>query len=716
MKKEIYNISGMHCAGCAANLERSIKKLSGVVSVSVSIGDNSMTLEREETLTPEAVCEAVGRAGFSAGLLLPEEPVKEVRSEEESSGYFFRFVTVAFFSALLFVAVWLGAASPWLQLFLTVPVIIAGGRFYLSGFRALCRLVPNMDSLIAVCSSAAVLYSGILMGQGKTGMLYFDSAAMIITLIMLGKYLEAGARRKAAGAIRELMELAPQEACVIYDDTEKTVPLSELKPGDMIRVRPGGKIPVDGVIVQGASAVNEAMLSGEPLPVDKVPGDKVTGGTVNGRGSFLFRAEKVGRDTALSRIVAQVREAQSTRPPVAKLADIVSGYFVWGVMSIAVLTFLAWYFIGGAAFGSALEFTLTVLVIACPCALGLATPIALIAGIGQGAKLGILVRNGSAIETASQADIIVFDKTGTLTCGVPEVVSITPVGNISAPELLTLAASAEIHSEHLLAKAIVRKAGEEKLSLLPVSGFKALAGYGVECGNLIVGKAALLNMHGIDTKIDLPDDGSTRVFIAVDGELAGVISIADKLRPDAHQTLELLRKFGLKTVMLTGDGSGAAQAVASQIAIDEFFAGLLPGDKLDIIKDMQSKGHKVIMVGDGINDAPALAQADTGIALGTGIDIAIESADIALMQGKLEKVFTAVALSRRTMRIIRENLCWAFLYNVICIPFAAGVFYALGGAKLSPAAGAAAMAFSSLSVVLNALRLKKFTGGVSAGK
>ena len=531
---------------------------------------------------------------------------------------------------------------------------------------------------------------------------------------MLGKFLEARSRRKASGAIRELMNLAPPSAIVVTDGVEKEVPASELKIGDRIRIRPGGKIPVDGTIVEGAASVDESMLTGESIPVDKKPGDRVTGGSINRDGTFLFRADEVGENTALGRIIALIREAQGTRPPIARLADLVSGYFVWGVMSAALLTFLLWLFVGHAAFADSLGFALSVLVIACPCALGLATPIALIAGIGRGASLGILVKNGTALETAASLRIVVLDKTGTVTSGHPEVASIT-LANPEGDEetFLRFAASAEKHSEHPLAGAIVRKAQERNLALIETTSFRAIAGAGVACEadghRILVGKASLMKEAGVDCgafQAEGPEANSL-VYTVVDGVLLGVIGIADSVKVDSAEAVRRLRNMGLRTVMLTGDNARAANAIASLLGFDEVHAELSPAGKTGIVKRLQSEG-KVAMVGDGVNDAPALAQADVGIAIGSGTDVALESADMVLMRSSLNDVPAAIALSRATMRIIRENLCWAFLYNVICIPLAAGVFYVFGGPRLSPVVCAAAMAFSSVSVVLNALRLRRF--------
>ncbi len=712
---------GLHCAGCAANVERTVKKIQGVSDVCVSIASNTMTLQMDTSaVTADEIISAIRKAGYDAELVTTEKQKVEVKDEEQTTAYLCKFITALVFAILLFYAAMhnmfglpyfsiSSRANAWIQLFLTIPIIAAGMRFYTSGFKTLFRLTPNMDSLIALCTSAAVVYSLYLMACGRTEHVYFDTAGMIVALIMLGKYLEARSRKHASGAIRELMNLTPPFASVIEYGQEIKTPVAELRKGAVIRVRPGEKIPVDGIITEGGASVDESMLTGESIPVDKTIGSRVTGGSINRDGSFVFRAEQVGGNTALARIIALIREAQGTRPPIARLADLISGYFVWGVISIAAVTFITWM-IAGAQFATALEFTLSVLVIACPCALGLATPIALIVGIGQGAKNGILIKTGTALETAGKISAVVFDKTGTVTKGTPEVANIT---SANADELLRLAASAEKNSEHPLAQAIVREANKRGLELCTASDFKSLAGHGISCTvenhRLLIGKAALMRENGIDTDSIKQGNAETNslVYVASDGILLGIIGIADAVKPDSADAIRRLHDMGLRTIMLTGDNSAAANAIAAELGIDEVHAELLPSDKCEIIRKLQSGGNKIAMVGDGINDAPALAQADAGIAIGTGTDVAIESADIVLLRGDLCGVPSAIALSRATMRIIRENLCWAFLYNIICIPLAAGVFYAFGGPKLTPVIGAAAMAFSSVSVVLNALRLKQ---------
>ena len=730
MEKKIFHVTGMRCAGCAANVERTVKKLSGVAEVYVSIATGTMSLEMDPSrITPEEIAEAVRKAGFGAELVTQETRNKDVVEEEETPAYFRCFLTALVFGVLLCYAAMHSMAglpyfpigdraNAWVQIVLLIPVLISGRRFYVSGFRSLLRLAPNMDSLIALCTGASVAYSLFLMSRGEYAHLYFDTAGMIVALIMLGKFLESRSRRRASGAIRELMNLAPETAVVVRGGVESGIPVAELIAGDLIRVRPGERIPVDGIITEGAASVDESMLTGEPVPVDKTIGSRVTGGSVNRDGSILFRAEQVGEETALARMIAMIREAQGARPPVARLADLISGWFVWGVITLALLTFLLWLLIGGLPFAGALEFGLSVLVIACPCALGLATPIALIAGIGRGARLGILIRNGTALETASRVDTVVFDKTGTVTEGRPDVVGIrlAPGSGVTETELLAFACGAEQNSEHPLAGAIVREAKAHSVPPGSAGEFRAFPGYGVSCRidgrSLLIGNAALMKEQGISVDgVDADAAAHSLVYVAADGKLLGAIVISDRVKKDSAEALKRLHLMGLSCVLLSGDHPRSAESVAEKLGFDSCFAGILPGGKAEAIRNLQKEGRRVAMVGDGINDGPALAQADVGIAIGTGTDVAMESADMILMRGTLPEVPTAIALSRAVMRIIRENLFWAFFYNTICIPVAAGVLYAFGGPRLSPILCAAAMACSSIFVVLNALRLKRFRGG-----
>ena len=730
MEKKIFHVTGMRCAGCAANVERTVKKLSGVAEVYVSIATGTMSLEMDPSgITPEEIAEAVRKAGFGAELVTQETRNKDVVEEEETPAYFRCFLTALVFGVLLCYAAMHSMAglpyfpigdraNAWVQIVLLIPVLISGRRFYVSGFRSLLRRAPNMDSLIALCTGASVAYSLFLMSRGEYAHLYFDTAGMIVALIMLGKFLESRSRRRASGAIRELMNLAPETAVVVRGGVESGIPVAELIAGDLIRVRPGERIPVDGIITEGTASVDESMLTGEPVPVDKTIGSRVTGGSVNRDGSILFRAEQVGEETALARMIAMIREAQGARPPVARLADLISGWFVWGVITLALLTFLLWLLIGGLPFAGALEFGLSVLVIACPCALGLATPIALIAGIGRGARLGILIRNGTALETASRVDTVVFDKTGTVTEGRPDVVGIrlAPGSGVTETELLAFACGAEQNSEHPLAGAIVREAKARSVPPGSAGEFRAFPGYGVSCRidgrSLLIGNAALMKEQGFSVDgVDADAAAHSLVYVAADEKLLGAIVISDRVKKDSAEALKRLHLMGLSCVLLSGDHPRSAESVAEKLGFDSCFAGILPGGKAEAIRNLQKEGRRVAMVGDGINDGPALAQADVGIAIGTGTDVAMESADMILMRGTLPEVPTAIALSRAVMRIIRENLFWAFFYNTICIPVAAGVLYAFGGPRLSPILCAAAMACSSIFVVLNALRLKRFRGG-----
>ncbi len=722
-----FQVKGMHCASCAAAIERAVSKLPGAADVYVNFAAGLLTLKADPSLLAGgAVEETVKDTGYSAERIVESAPAA---AEEENSGEGFRFLTAVVFATLLFYAAMHGMFHlPWfpiderrtalVQAVLLIPIVAAGFRFYTSGFRSLFRGEPNMDSLIACGTGAAIVYSVWLCARGEFLHLYFDTAGMIIALIMLGKYLEGRSRRRASGAIRELMALAPDTALLIDGDSERIVPASELKVGDRVRVKPGERIPVDGVVESGESAVDESMLSGESLPVDKHPGDTVTGASVNKNGSLVVRAARIGRDTALSRIVRLVEEAQGSRPPIARLADRISGWFVWAVLSIAAVTFLAWL-TGGAPFAEALSFALAVLVIACPCALGLATPIALIVGIGRGAKFGILIKSGAALENAGRLSTVVFDKTGTLTVGEPSVnaVYLVPGTGWKSDELLRFAAAAESRSEHPLAAAVVAEAKGRDLEMPEITSFEALPGRGVraviEGKNWLIGNARLMRESKLDLaeteKMKLPAAQSL-IYLAAEGVVVGVIGVGDRLKPGAAEAIRALTELGVKSVMLTGDNRAVAESIAVELGLSDFRAELLPGDKAEAVREFQrqASGAVVAMVGDGINDAPALAQADVGIAIGSGTDIAMETADVVLMRSDLSEVPAAIRLSRATMRIIRENLFWAFFYNVVGIPLAAGVFYAFGGPRLAPVFGALAMAMSSVSVVLNALRLRRW--------
>ena len=721
MNKCNFTVKGMRCAGCAANLQKKIEKLDGIRNCSVNIATNTMSLEADpEKIRESDIINAVKKAGFQA------EPVKKsgfVKAEEETKSYFLRFLLACIFSILLSWAAmhemlrlpWFNVSSGWnvvIQILLLIPVLYAGRSFYKNGFSSLIKFHPNMDTLVALSTGSAVLYSIYLLFTKEFEHLYFDTAGMIIFLIMLGKLLESRSKGKASGAIRELMKLTPETADLIQKDgSVKTVKAEELKPGDIIRVSPGNKIPVDGIITEGAGSVDESMLTGESMPVEKKAGDRVTGGSLVNNGSILFRADRTGKETTLANIIEMVQAAQSTKPKIAKLADTVSGYFVWGVIFIALLTFAIWFFAADATFAKSLGFTLAVLVIACPCALGLATPTAVIAGVGRGAKLGILIRNGDALETAEKIDMVMFDKTGTLTYGTPEVDEIIPVSNAGFPEdeMLSCVGSAAECSAHPLSKAVAKYQKEKSIPLQQTTAFSELPGLGIEAETkehkILLGNQALMKKHGVPVEHFPLPEGRPYVFAAVDGKLCGAILFSDPLRPEAKEMIRELGKMKIHPVILSGDQPSSVRAISEKTGIAMFFAGLLPQEKLDKIKKYKESGNVVAMVGDGINDAPSLAAADLGISLSSGTNIAMESAQIVLMRSDLTGISKAIGLSRATMRTIRQNLFWAFLYNIICIPLAAGVFYPWFEWQPSPIAGAAAMACSSVTVVCNALRL-----------
>ncbi|MCC6320566.1 MAG: copper-translocating P-type ATPase [Phycisphaerales bacterium] len=636
----------------------------------------------------------------------------------------------------------------WLQLALTTPVLVwGGGRFFRSAWKGLKHFSANMDTLVAMGTGAAYAYSlaatiwpsffaGVATGTAQgahstatmAGMrggemvpVYYEAAAVIIVLILLGKYFEARATGRTTAAIKRLIGLQAKTARVVRDGHEQDVPVENVIVGDRVLVRPGEKIPVDGKVESGQSAVDESMLTGESVPVEKKPGDDLFGATMNTTGALRLVATKVGADTALQQIVRLVQEAQGSKAPIARLADRISGIFVPIVIAIAVLAFTVWWFASppGTRLSMALVTAVSVLIIACPCALGLATPTAIMVGTGLGAERGILIKGGEALETAHKMTAIVLDKTGTITHGKPSVTDVVPVpgSSFDEAELLRLAASAEQHSEHPLAAAIVREANNRGVSLSEPSHFAAVVGHGVEATvdgrQLLVGKAALLQERGVTVSLtnraaELAALGRTPMFVAVDGREAGIVAVADTIRPESNEAIATMHGLGLRVVMMTGDNRRTADAVASQVGVDQVYAEVLPKDKADKVRVLQAEGHIVGMVGDGINDAPALAQADVGLAVGTGTDVAMESADITLMRGDLRAVPQAIALSHATMRAIKQNLFWAFIYNLIGIPIAAGLLYPFTGWLLSPIIASAAMAFSSVSVVLNSLRLAKF--------
>ncbi|MCI6798366.1 MAG: heavy metal translocating P-type ATPase [Spirochaetia bacterium] len=737
----------MSCAVCAKRVEKAISELEGVADVNVNFAaEKAFVTYNPQKVRPSAMKEAVLKAGYqpleNKGAGAEDEDRK--RRENEIKTLRKKFIAAAIFAfPLLYIAmvpmikfVSLPGAKmldglmmnyplfyALLEFFLTVPVICVGYRFYTVGFKSLFQKSPNMDSLIAVGTTAAVafsLYNTFQIAKGNfqaVHSLYFESAGVIITLILLGKMLEAVSKGKTGEAIKKLMGLAPKTALVIQNGAETEIPVEEVEIGDIIIVKPGSKIPVDGVVIEGHTAIDESMLTGESMPVDKKAGDKVYAASLNTTGTVKFRAEKVGSDTALAQIIKLVEQAQGSKAPIAKLADIVAGYFVPAVIAIAVASGIAW-FIGTGDFKFALTIFISVLVIACPCALGLATPTAIMVGTGKGAENGILIKSGEALETAHKINAIILDKTGTITEGKPSVTDLICASNFTQEKLLQLVASAEKNSEHPLGQAIVRGAQEKSLALLEAENFNSITGQGIEAQiaglSVFVGNRKMMEEKNISVKElekdadKLAEEGKTPVFVATDGQPAGIVAVADVVKKSSRAAIESLHKMGIEVAMITGDNKKTAEAIARQVGIDRVLAEVLPQDKAFEVKKLQQEGRKVAMVGDGINDAPALAQSDIGIAIGSGTDVAMESADIVLMHSDLTDVPTAILLSKKTIRNIKQNLFWAFGYNTIGIPVAAGVLYLFGGPLLNPMLAAAAMSLSSVSVLTNALRLKRF--------
>lgn len=742
MTRRSFQIGGMSCAACSSACTRALSRLDGMKSASVNLAAEKAQVEFDENiLSFEDIVRAVEDEGYTVcAQAEPSAQQREQASLEKTHALRRKVIAAAFFSVpLLYIAMapmisfvklpLPGGLDPMrtpfayalTQLLLCLPVMAVGYRFYYNGGRALFRLRPNMDSLVAVGTGAAFvfsLYSFYKITQGgheAAHHLYFESAAIIITLVLLGKYLETRSKGKTGEAIKKLMSLAPKTATVVRAGAELTVPVGEVVTGDSVLVRPGERLPVDGVVTDGYTSVDESLLTGESLPVEKKAGDAVYGATINKNGSIRYTATKVGADTALAQIVRLVEQAQGSKAPIAKLADIIAGYFVPVVIVLALLSGAAWLLAGKDAEFS-LSVFISVLVIACPCALGLATPTAIIVGTGRGAENGVLFKNAQALETAHKVSTVIFDKTGTLTEGRPRVTDIL-AKNEDAQGLLRLAASVEKSSEHPLGEAIVSEAQERGISITQVQDFSAVPGYGVRArvdgAPVLLGNLAFMRQNGIDAadfeaRADaLAHAGKTPMFVAQSDRLAGLVAVADVIKSESRQAVAGLHKLGIRTVMLTGDNEKTARAIAAQAGIDEVIAGVLPGQKAEKAAALRSDGHYVAMVGDGINDAPALTQADIGIAIGTGADVAIESADIVLVHNKLTDVLFALRLSRATMRNIKQNLFWAFCYNILGIPVAAGLLYLYGGPLLSPMLAAAAMSLSSVSVVTNALRLSR---------
>ena len=744
MRTEKFNVTGMTCAACSAHVEKAVAAVEGVSEVTVSLLTNSMSVQYEAPASAQAICQAVQMAGYGAS---PEQKAqtnaqaaREALEDHETPKLARRLIaSLVLLIPLMYVSM---GALMWgwpipagfrenpmaiglYQLLLTTAVMVINQRFFISGVTSLIHGGPNMDTLVAMGSAAAYLYSVAMLfamsgdaahAEHYLHELYFESAAMILTLITVGKLLEARSKGKTTNAIKSLMDLAPKTARVLRGGKEETIPAEEVQIGDTFLVRPGESIPVDGRVVEGESAVNEAALTGESLPVDKQPGSLVSAATLNQNGFLTCTATRVGGDTTLSQIIVMVENAAATKAPIAKVADKVSGIFVPAVIGIALVTFVVWMLVG-ETFGFALARAISVLVISCPCALGLATPVAIMVGSGLGAKNGVLFKTASALEAAGKIDFVILDKTGTVTEGKPQVTDLRPNEEITKEELLAVAAALEEKSEHPLAKAIREHAQKEGLTYEPVEAFSAMPGHGVQ-GNIngaraIGGNAVLMQEQGLLTESmkrageALAEEGKTPLYFALGTKLLGIIAVADVVKPDSAQAIRELEGMGIQTIMLTGDNRRTAEAIGRQVGLQKVISDVLPGDKEAVVRSLSTLG-KTAMVGDGINDAPALTRADVGIAIGAGADVALDAADVVLMKSSLLDVPAAIRLSRQVLRNIHENLFWAFFYNCIGIPLAAGVLIPVLGWQLNPMFGAAAMSLSSFCVVMNALRLNLF--------
>lgn len=743
MKQECYDITGMTCASCSAAVERVTRKMEGVQESNVNLATNKMTITYDESkVSPEDIIGRVEKAGFGAALeqIKEKEQEKEEKLEQEEAQHKIRqrvIGSIIFAVPLLYIS--MGHMLPFelplprilsmeenpfnyalAQLLLTVVVLIFGRKFYIVGFKTLFHGHPNMDSLVAIGTGSAFLYSLVMtiripFDAHAVHSLYYESAAVVVTLVMLGKYFESKSKGKTSEAIRKLMELAPDTAVRLKEGKEEEIPVEQVNKGDVLLVRPGSKIPLDGIVVRGVSSVDESMLTGESIPVEKETGAEVIGGSMNYNGALEMEVTHTGKDTTLAKIIRLMEEAQGRKAPISKMADVVAGYFVPAVLVIAVLAAVIWAVIGHPI-SFVLKIFVSVLVIACPCALGLATPTAIMVGTGLGASHGILIKSGEALEITHKAQAVVLDKTGTVTEGKPKVVQVISKTR-SREELLWMAGACEVPSEHPLGKAIVEAAREQRGKLPACEEFSSITGQGIhavlEGKSFWIGNAKLLKEKNFSAK-DLEKEaeeiaakGQTPMFVVIDGVLEGIISVADTVKETSRSAIDKIKKAGIKVYMLTGDNRRTAEYIGSQVHADEVIAEVLPQDKAAVVQKLQQEGKTVLMVGDGINDAPALAQADIGVAIGSGSDIAMESSDVVLMRSDLEDVYRAIKLSKATIRNIKENLFWAFAFNSCGIPVAAGLLYAFGGPLLNPMIAGLAMSFSSVFVVSNALRLKR---------
>ena len=742
-KKE-YKLSGMTCAACAMTIEMVVKELPTVKEATVNLATEKLTVFPKEGFASEQVFDAVKEAGYQAvekGEQRQSDYAKQVAEKKENVRHMARRIwfVAGVTIPLLYISMgsMIGLPLPAFldsrahpitfvlaQLLLTLPAIGIGRSFYTRGFRNLAKRHPNMDSLIAVGTSAAFLYSLYSAVQVLSGhysfvhQLYFESVGVIITLVLLGKYLEGNAKGRTSQAIQSLMSLVPSQATVVRYGEVVTIDTEDIKLGDIVRIKPGERMPVDGIVVSGQTYVDESMMTGESVPVEKSIGDRITSATVNQTGSIDYEATKVGSDTTLAQIVHLVEEAQGSKAPIAVMADKISLYFVPIVLLLAILAALTWFFIAGKSLQFSLSIFIAVLVIACPCALGLATPTAIMVGTGKGAENGVLIKSGQVLEAARMVNTVVLDKTGTITEGKPSLTDVLTFGTISRGDLLSLIASSEQHSEHPLATAILQAVQAEDVSLTPVTDFQAVSGKGIVAQvndqEILIGNESLMKQYQVELGehisdlISLSHQGKTAMLVALDKHLVGIVAVADQIKKNSREAIYELQKMGLEVIMLTGDREETAQAVAREAGVHQVIAGVFPDGKAALVKDLQVKGKKVAMVGDGINDAPALVQAEVGVAIGSGTDVAIDSADIVLMHSDLLDVVTAIRLSQATIKNIKENLFWAFAYNTLGIPVAMGFLYIFGGPLLNPMLAGLAMSFSSVSVVTNALRLRRF--------